>query len=155
MSRPGSDGRRDGDDDHVPWALRRGVSVAVTAGALVAAAAVVLAVWLTRGAETVSSYPVGLQGVVPAPDAQVPRQTPVGVRLDPGWEPRLTIDSVSIPIGQLDAGTVQLGEYFFAPGEGKAIERLRSGRICAVVSAAPVTALEAPDLVYEWCFTTF
>ena len=155
MSPIGSGGRQDGDDHQVPWALRRGVSVAVTAGALVAAAAVVLAVWLTRGTEVVSSYPVGLQGVVPAPDAQVPRQTPVGARLEPGWEPKLTIDGVPIPIGQLGAGTTQLGEYFFAPGEGKVIERLRSGRICAVVRASPVTALEAPDVVYEWCFTTF
>lgn len=155
MSRTGSDGWRDGDDHRVPWALRRGVSVAVTTGALVAAAAVVLAVWLTRSSETVSSYPVGLQGVVPAPDAQVPRQTPVGARVDPGWEPTLVIDGVPIPSGQLDAGTTQLGEYFFAPGEGKAISQLRSGKICAVIRATPVTALEAPDLVYEWCFTTF
>ena len=155
MSRAGFGGRRDGDDRRVPWALRRGVSVAITSGALIAAAAVVLAVWLTRGSDTVSSYPVGLQGVVPAPDAQVPRQTSVGARLESGWEPTLTIDGVPIPSSQLDAGTTQLGEYFFSPGEGKVIERLRSGRICAVVRAAPVTALEAPDLVYEWCFVTF
>ncbi|WP_419945448.1 hypothetical protein [Candidatus Poriferisodalis sp.] len=155
MNRTGADGRPDGDDRRVPWALRRGVSVAVTTGALVAAAAVVLAVWLTRGSDTVSSYPVGLEGVVPAPDAQAPRQTPVGARLEPGWEPTIIIDGVRIPSSQLDAGTIQLGEYFFAPGEGKAIERLRSGQVCAVVRAAPVTALEAPDLVYRWCFVTF
>lgn len=120
-----------------------------------AALAVVAAVWLTRGPEPVSNYPVGLQGVAPSPGAQVPRQTPVGARVEPAWEPQLVIDGVSIPSSQLDAGTTQLGEYFFAPGPGKAIEELRSGRICAVVTATPVIALEAPDLIYEWCFTTF
>ncbi len=155
MNSAGIGSQRDGGDHQLPWALRRGVSAVVTIGALAAAAAVVLVVWLTRGADPVSSYPVGLVAVVPSPDARVPRQTSVGVRVEPGWEPRLSIDGVPIPASQLDAGTIQLGEYLFAPGEGQAIDRLRGGRICAVVRASPVTALEAPDLVYEWCFVTF
>ena len=140
-----------------PWALRRGVSAAVTAAALAGVAAVVLTVWLTRGADTVpgAGYPAGLQAVTPTPGAQVPRQSPVGARVEPGWAPTLIIDGTPIPPAQLDAGTLQLGEHFFAPGPGKAIEELPTGRVCAAVTAAPVTAQQAPDLVYEWCFTTF
>jgi hypothetical protein len=139
----------------VPWALRRGVSATITLGALVAAAAVVLAVWLTRGGEPATAYPSGLQAVTPVPGAQVPHQSPIGARLEPGWKLTLVINGTTIPAGQLDAGTVQLGEYFFSPGDGKAISKLRTGRSCARLVATPTIDVETADFTYEWCFTTF
>lgn len=151
MTRNGSTG----SEPSVPWALRRGVSTAVTLGALVAAAAVVLAVWLTRSGETTSPYPSGLRAVTPVPGANVPHQSPVGARLEAGWKLTLVINGTTIPADELDAGTTQLGEYFFAPGDGKAIERLRPGRSCASLTATPTIDIEAPDFAYEWCFTTF
>ena len=139
----------------VPWALRRGVSTAVTLGALVAAAAVVLAVWLTRGGGSAPAYPSGLQAVTPVPGAQVPHQSPVGARLESGWQLTLVINGTTIPAGQLDAGIIQLGEFFFLPGDGKVIEKLRAGRSCARLLASPTIDTEAADFTYEWCFTTF
>ena len=139
----------------VPWTLRRGVSAAITIGALAAAAAVVAAVWLTRSPETQQRYPTGLQSVTPAPGAQVPRQSPVGARLEAGWTPSLQIDGIPIPPAQLDAGTAQLGEHFFAPGPDKAMAELPSGQVCAEITATPFAQLEAPNLTYRWCFTTF
>ena len=139
----------------VPWALRKGVSTAVTLGALVAAAGVVLAIWLTRGGEPASAYPSGLQSVTPVPGANVPRQSPIGARLEAGWQLTLVINDTAIPAGQLDAGTTQLGEHFFLPGDGRVIERLRSGRSCARLVATPTIDTEAAPFSYEWCFTTF
>ena len=143
------------DDAPVPWALRKGVSTAITLGVLVAAAGVVLAVWLSRGGEASHSYPSGLQEVVPVPGAQVPRQSPIGARLGAGWKPTLVIGGTTIPADQLDAGTTQLGEYYFAPGPGQVIEELRSGQTCARVTATPVIDVEATDVSFEWCFSTF
>ncbi len=149
-----SDGSADGEP-RVPWALRRGVSTAITLGALVAAAGIVLMVWLTRGGESAPAYPSGLQAVTPVPGAQVPHQSPVGARLEAGWELTLTINGTAIPTGQLDAGTTQLGEYFYSPGEGKVISKLRTGQSCARLVATPTIDIEAADFTYDWCFTTF
>ena len=124
-------------EPRVPWALRRGVSTAITLGALVAAAGIVLVVWLTRGGESAPAYPSGLQAVTPVPGAQVPHQSPIGARLEPGWKLTLVINGTAIPAGQLDAGTIQLGEHFFSPGEGKVIEKLRTGQSCARLVATP------------------
>ena len=139
----------------VPWALRKGVSTTITLGALVAAAAVVLAVWLTRGGEPAPAYPSGLQAVTPVPGANVPHQSPIGARLEPGWKLTLVINGTTIPASELDAGTIQLGEYFYSPGDGKVIEKLRSGRSCARLIVTPTIDIEAADFTYEWCFTTF
>lgn len=155
MTRGGSsDKERDGQPS-VPWALRKGVSTAVTLGALVAAAAVVLAVWLTRGGEVASPYPSGLASVTPVPGANVPHQSPIGARLEAGWKLTLVINGTTIPADQLDAGTTQLGEFLFSSGDGKVIEKLRTGRSCAKLTATPTIDVEAPDFTYEWCFTTF
>ena len=155
MSQAGPERRRHRDGSNVPWALRRGVSTAVTLGALVAAAAVVLAVWLTRGGESGPAYPSGLRAVTPVPGANVPHQSPVGARLEAGWQLTLAVNGTTIPASQLGAGTTQLGEFFFSPGDGKVIERLRTGRSCARLVATPTIDVEAADFTYEWCFTTF
>ncbi|WP_419840834.1 hypothetical protein [Candidatus Poriferisodalis sp.] len=146
---------RPGGDRPLPWALREGVSTAVTLFVLVAAVGVVLAVWLTRGGEPASALPAGLQSVTPVPGANVPHQSPVGARLEAGWRMTLSINGTTIPAVQLNAGTVQLGEYLFSAGDGKAITKLRSGRSCARLTATPTIDVEAADFTYEWCFTTF
>ncbi len=144
-----------GDNAPTPWALRRGVSAAITLGALVAAVGVIFAVWLTRGGEPGPAYPSGLQGVTPVPGAQVPHQSSIGGQLEAGWKLTLVINGTTIPVDQLDAGTTQLGEYFFSPGDGKVIEKLRSGQSCARLTATPTIDVEAADFTYEWCFSTF
>ena len=155
MSREVSADDPQGGQRGVPWALRKGVSTAVTLGVLVAAAGIVLAIWLTRGGEPEQAYPSGVQWVRPLPGANVPHQSPVGARLDAGWQMTLVVNDTAIPADQLDAGTTQLGEYFFSPGDGKVIEKLRGGRSCARLSAAPTIDTEAASFTYEWCFTTF
>ncbi len=138
-----------------PWALRRGVSTAITMFVLVAAVGIVLAVWLTRGSDAPGAYPSGIQAVTPVPGANVPHQSPIGARLEAGWKLSLVINEIPIPAEQLNAGTIQLGEYLFAPGDGKIIEKLRSGTSCARLAATPTIDVEAADFTYEWCFTTF
>ena len=155
MSQAGPERDRPGGRSNVPWALRRGVSTAITLGALAAAAGIVLAVWLTRGGDSAPAYPSGLQAVTPIPGANVPHQSPVGARLEAGWRLTLVINDTAIPADQLDAGTTQLGEFFFSPGDGKVIEKLRTGRSCARLVATPTIDVEAADFTYEWCFTTF
>ncbi len=138
------------------WALRRGVSVLITAGAIVGLAIVVLVVVLTRGSSSdppATPFPSAVLAVVPAPDAQAPRQGPIGARVAQGWVATISIDGVPIPDSQLTSGTRQLNEYFFTPGEGKVIETVQPGRTCAQVVATSLVDTNSPPVSFSWCFT--
>ncbi len=139
----------------VNWTLRRGIASAVTAVVVLLLAIIIWVASTTRGAPQVSTFPTGLLAVIPQEADQAPRQGLVGVSLSPGWQPTLTIDGVSIPDNQLGAGTRQLGEFFFSPGEGLAIVEMRTGQICAHVVAVPLMDIEVDNIDYRWCWASF
>ena len=143
------------DDDAVNWSLRKGVASSLTILVILALGLVIWVAYSTRGSPQPTTLPSGLLAVIPEEGDQAPKQTLVGVSLSPGWEPTLIIDGVSIPNNQLDAGTQQLGEFFFSPGSDMVISQLRRGLICARVIAIPIIDVEADNINYQWCWTSF
>ena len=143
------------DDDAVNWSLRKGVASSLTMLVVLSLGLVIWVASSTRGAPQPTTLPSGLLAVIPEEGDQAPKQTLVGVSLSPGWEPTLIIDGVSIPNNQLDAGTQQLGEFFFSPGSDMVISQLRRGLICARVIAIPIIDVEADNINYQWCWTSF
>ncbi|NCG40085.1 MAG: hypothetical protein GWP30_03740 [Actinobacteria bacterium] len=139
----------------VNWSLRRGVATSITVGAVFV---VVLIFWIvaaTRGAPRPDLYPNGLLSVIPGEGSKTPYPSPVGVSLSPGWQPTLTIDGVVIPDTELTDGTRELGEFFYIPADEKTLPELRTGNVCARVVAVPTINIEADNIDFEWCFTTF
>ncbi len=136
------------------WTLRRGVSLAVTTAALIGIAVVVLVVIFSRGSTSSSSpYPSAVLAVVPTPNAQAPRQGPIGAQVARGWVVTLTIEGVSIPDSQLTSGTRELNEYFFMPGIDKVIETVQPGQTCVELVVTPLVDTNSPSAHYSWCFT--
>ena len=143
------------DHDAVNWSLRKGVASSLTILVILSIGLVISVASSTRGAPQPTTLPSGLLAVIPEEGDQAPKQTLVGVSLSPGWEPTLIIDDVPIPNNQLDAGTQQLGEFFFSPGSDMVISQLRRGLICARVIAIPIIDVEADNINYQWCWTSF
>ncbi len=143
------------DHDAVNWSLRKGVASSLTILVVLSLGLVIWVASSTRGAPQPTTLPSGLLAVIPEEGDQAPKQTLVGVSLSPGWEPTLIIDDVAIPNNQLNAGTQQLGEFFFSPGSDMVISQLRRGLICARVIAIPVIDVEADNINYQWCWTSF
>lgn len=127
----------------------------VTIGVVLIAAGVIWFATTTRGAPQPDVYPTGLRSVIPGEGSQSPRQAAIGAALGPGWAPTVFVNGTPIPRAQLDAGTVQLGEFFFLPGEDKVIDDIRPGRNCARVTATPNIDIEADDFEFSWCWTAF
>ena len=100
-----------------------------------------------------STFPTGLLAIIPEEGAQAPKQTLVGVSLSPGWQPTVIIDGIVIPDEELSAGTRQLGEFFFAPGEEMVINQLRRGQVCAQVIVVPTIDIEVDNIDHRWCWT--
>ncbi|MDG2023888.1 MAG: hypothetical protein P8J75_05430 [Actinomycetota bacterium] len=143
------------DPATVNWTLRRGIASTVTVLVVVLLGIIIWVASTTRGAPQVSTFPTGLLAVIPQEGDQAPRQGLVGVSLSPGWQPTLTIAGVKIPDNQLSAGTRQLGEFFFSPGEGSAIVEMRTGQVCAHLIAVPLIDIEVDNIDYRWCWASF
>ena len=142
-------------DNTVNWSLRKGVASSLTIFVVLFLGLVIWVASSTRGAPQPTTLPSGLLGVIPQEGDQAPKQTLVGVSLSPGWEPTLIIDGLPIPSEQLDAGTQQLGEFFFSPGSDLVVSQLRRVLICARVIAIPIIDVEVDNIDHEWCWTSF
>lgn len=93
-----------------------------------------------------------VEQLIPARDAQVPRQSRVGIDLATGWGAALVVDGVEIPEDELDL-TPELGLVEYSPGEGKTVEELQPGSNCV---AAVIWRLSegrgVADRTVPWCF---
>jgi len=127
----------------------------VTLGIVALAGLVIYLATLTTTDSQAPLYPRGLRSVLPSEGATAPRQGSIGVTMGPGWQPTITINGTAIPESELDAGTRQLGEYFFAPGEGQVIDDIRPGQNCARVRATNIVDDELDDIDLRWCWTAF
>lgn len=141
------------DQPELPWSLRRGTALVVTLVTLLAAAAIILIARNTEGRDQPSLYPGQIRTLLPGPGAQTPQQDRIGVVVAPNWTASLSVDGLPIPDDQLTSRP-SLGEYFFDPGPGQVIEILRTGRVCATVSARALVGDEDP-VSHTWCFTVF
>lgn len=106
---------------------------------------------------TASDRDPAIEALIPTANADVLRQSEVGIDLAEGYRASLTINDVPIPpdqiIGSADASSPpSLARYVFAPGDGKAVETLRAGLNC--VTAEFWLATDPNDTsVYNWCFS--
>jgi hypothetical protein len=106
-----------------------------------------------------------VERLIPAQNTQLVQQGTVGIDLAAGWEGQLVIDGTSIPAEQLDfyvkpkavGGTtipsVNSGNVLqFTPGEGKVLDALPVGNVCA--NASVWKTAEGPDSarLVTWCF---
>ena len=87
----------------------------------------------------------------PRPGVLEVRQVEVGIDLQPGWTGTLRIQGVDIPEDQLRRVDPQ-NQFFFKPGEGKAFEEFRPGRICATALIWRLNAAREDAEPDTWCF---
>ena len=143
------------DDAPVHWTLRRGMATIVTLAVVAVAGLLIWFATTTGGAPRPDVFPTGLRLVQPGEDARSPRQSSIGVSLAPGWAPTLFVNGTAIPDPQLDAGTRELGEFFFSPEPGHVVEDIRPGLNCARVIARPTIDGEIANFEFSWCWTAF
>jgi hypothetical protein len=102
---------------------------------------------------TVSARPDVVEQLLPRSGAEVIRQAELGIDLAPGYEGRLVLNGVEIPVDELRLVPEQ-NQVFFTPGEGLAVERLDPGPNCvtAIVWESAVGRDPATDEAFQWCF---
>ena len=88
---------------------------------------------------------------IPQAGDQIPGQDEIGVDLKPGYEAELIIDEINIPKDQMLSNDA-LYQYTFRAGDGKVIERLSPGSVCAVAVITKQTDPGAGPQQVEWCF---
>jgi hypothetical protein len=96
--------------------------------------------------------------VTPPRDAPVVlAQETIILQLEPGWTAELQLepeggDPIALPEDELDV--TPLNQFVYVPGEGRAVERLPSGRNCVQYTAwDQVRGREATELTDRWCFS--
>jgi len=89
----------------------------------------------------------------PGAGDDVIRQAEIGIDLAPGYEGTLVVNGVEIPTDELRLVPAQ-HQVFFAPGEGKVVERLNAGPNCAmaVVWKSSLGRGTVNDESFTWCF---
>lgn len=92
-----------------------------------------------------------VERLLPPRDTQLVQQGTVGIDLAPGWEASLTIDGVAIPADELDV-TSSLNLVEFTPGEGKAMDALPAGNVCATARAWESATGPERSRSVSWCF---
>jgi len=125
------------------WLRRTIIAVVLVAG-------VGLVIWgnglASNGDGSGGSLDAAIVKLTPESGAQVPRQSPVGADLAPGYDGRLTINGIAIPeeqmVGARDPATVDPADLarngvrpnnrnsvYFQPGPGKVIEEYPQGPV--------------------------
>ena len=109
-----------------------------------------------------------IEALFPEPDAEVLRQTSVGIDLVAGYEAELTINGVAIPLDEINvlrdlenpresaqtSGTFgdTLNRFLYQPLEGRSVPELQGDSNCAVAVYWPL-ADPSDRKSIEWCFT--
>jgi hypothetical protein len=108
-----------------------------------------------------------IEGLLPERNAEVLRQTEIGIDLAPGYAAELVIDGVAIPEDEMNIlrdvenpnasssargsfGTT-LNRFTFQPLEGRAIEELLGDRHCVIAYFWPLSDPKARQ-AERWCF---
>jgi len=126
------------------WALGAGLAVVIVA------CVVVLAAQSTTNSTNLDDGVV--ERLIPADDAKILQQAPVGIDLAPGYEGTLAVNGVPIPDDQLSR-TPQLNLIEFEPGPGKEIEQFPAGQNCVVATFWRSETGRTQTTSRAWCFT--
>jgi hypothetical protein len=154
-----------------PLAVRtRALGLAGPVMLIVGIVGVVVALSMTNRASQVDLAVTGnpaIEGLIPERNAEVLRQTEIGIDLAPGYEAELVIDGVPIPVDEMNIlrdvenpnasssargsfGTT-LNRFTFQPLEGRAIEELLGDRHCVIAYFWPLSDRDARQ-AERWCF---
>ena len=109
-----------------------------------------------------------IEALFPEPDAEVLRQTSIGIDLIAGYEAELTINGVPIPPDQINvlrdldnpresaqtSGTFgsTLNRFLYQPLEGRAVPELQGDSNCVIAVYWPISDPTDRSTI-EWCFT--
>lgn len=89
--------------------------------------------------------------LIPDRDAEILRQEPVGVVLNPGWTGVLALNGVEIPEDQVHE-VPATGELTYTVGSGKAVERFQGGQNCVTATVWRVELTRDDARAISWCF---
>lgn len=93
-----------------------------------------------------------IESLIPANQADVLRQSNVGIDLTDGYLAQLTLNGVAIPDAELSGDRGQ-GQFLFQPASGRAVETLASGLNCATATFWKASVGPNQSSVVTWCFT--
>lgn len=101
--------------------------------------------------------PDQVQSIQPGPGDQVPRQVPLTIDLEPGFDVRLFIDFdgvwVEVPREEIDRGRSAGGVYVWAPGPGRTLEEWRPDQRVRVLIESLSGVVTVDELT--WAFRTY
>ncbi len=98
--------------------------------------------------------PSEIRELIPAESSQVPRQSTIGIELEPApgneeYDIRLWLNDEPLPLDEADKSNTR---FTYRPGEGKAIEELEIGENCIRAEYYPRSNQGANPGRYRWCF---
>ncbi|HLM65022.1 MAG TPA: hypothetical protein VK306_12040 [Acidimicrobiales bacterium] len=92
-----------------------------------------------------------VEALLPARNSQVPQQETVGIDLIASWTGTLSVNGVEIPPDELQV-TQELGLVQFTPGDGRAVEELRTGQNTIVATVWPLEEGREAATNVTWSF---
>ncbi len=121
---------------------------------LVATVAVAWAYW-PHGDEL--AIPPQVERLAPGPGDQVPRQVPLTVDVEPGYEVRIfvPVDGVfiEVPLDEVDRGGAVNGVFVWAPGPGRTLVEWAQDQRVRVLIESTSGVVTVDEL--EWGFRTY
>lgn len=98
----------------------------------------------------------GVEAIRPGRGTQVFAQERIELDLAAGWRGELVLQpdsGAAIPLPEDEVEFTSLNQLIYEPGEGKAIERLPSGRVCVRATIwDQVRGRPNTERVESWCF---
>lgn len=124
-------------------------------GALLVAVVALSVVFWPEG-ETVE-VPESIARLSPGPGDQVPRQVPLLVDLEPGYEVRIffPIDGVWVEVGpsEIDDGLASDGVFTWTPGIAQTLSQWNPDQRVRILVESTTGVLTVDE--YEWSFRTY
>jgi hypothetical protein len=92
-----------------------------------------------------------VEALLPARNSQVPQQESIGIDLIASWTGTLNVNGVDIPDDELQV-TRELGLVQFTPGDGRAVEELRTGQNTVIATVWPRAEGPEASTTVAWTF---
>ncbi len=124
-------------------------------GALLVAAIVLAWAFWPEGDPLI--VPDQVQSFAPGPGDQVPRQVPLTIDLEPGFDVRVFVEIdntwIEVPSDEIDRGRASGGIFVWAPGVGRTLEQWSPDQRVRVLIESQTGVVTVDEL--EWGFRTY
>ncbi len=120
--------------------------------------AIIIGAWQINSSgnssNSAGNIPPEIRELIPVENAQVPRQSTIGIELEPApgneeYDIRLWLNDEPLPLDEADKSNAR---FTYRPGEGKAIEELEIGENCIRAEYYPRSTQGDNLKTYRWCF---